>query len=77
MPKRNAKFIVSKDEDSLVLFEKDPHYHVKKNPRIKSRHPHETYTFYDVDEGSSTMTNWIFSNKRSAEQAYKRMKKRR
>ena len=76
MTRRKAKYIVSQDEDSLVLFKKDPNYHVKQNPRRKSRHPHETFRFSDED-GSSTMINWIFNNKKSAESAYKRMKKRR
>ena len=76
MTRRKAKYIVSQDEDSLVLFKKDPHYHVKQNPREKSRHPHESYIFSDED-GSSTMINWTFTNKKSADSTYKRMKKRR
>ena len=76
MTRRKAKYIVSQDEDSLVLFKKDPQYHVKQNLRVKSRHPHESYIFSDED-GSSTMINWTFTNKKSADSAYKRMKKRR
>ena len=92
MPKRKAKYIVSTTknqeftfsgnsrkinsyEDPVVLFKKDSQYRERKNPRVKTRHSHETHFFSD-DEGSSTMINWTFTNKKSADRASKRMKNR-
>lgn len=64
------------DNDSLVLYKKNPDYHERKNPRVKSRHPHESFMYSD-DERTTTMTNWMFTNKNSAERAKKRLSKKR
>lgn len=67
------------NEDFVEFHNMSDGYRERVNPRVKTKHPHKSYSYpyYISDyEGKATAINWTFTNKNSADRAYKRKYKK-